>query len=52
MKHDYKAYTINPSTRYKNIPKKIDHEKILSKFVKKCYYYVSIELNRMEIKRP
>lgn len=29
MKDAYKAYTIDPKTRYRNIPKKIDHDRIL-----------------------
>lgn len=29
LKENYKAFTTNPETRYRTIPKKIDHEKIL-----------------------
>ena len=53
LKDSYKSFTIKPDTRYKSIPKKIDHEKILSlydtdaadefeflkeKFLKKQFY--------------
>ena len=53
LKQNYKNFTINPTTRYRNIPTKIDHDKMLelydgdaqeevdfikSKFVGKQYY--------------
>ena len=29
LKDGHKSYTLNPNTRYRTVPKKIDHEKIL-----------------------
>ena len=64
LKDGYKSYTIDPSTRYRSIPKKIDHDRILplydsdapeerqfieDKFVNQQYY--TPEVHRTLLKR-
>jgi hypothetical protein len=50
LKDSYKNYTIDPSTRYRNITTKIDHERILPLYDSDAQVFRLVDMKKIEQK--